>query len=60
MGKAVGEKYKGTTEVRLSMQKHREINLVNVLEIYIYILGAACKKFLASVGERELCRGRSK
>jgi hypothetical protein len=35
--KAVGEKYKGTTtEVRLSMQKHREINLVNVLEIYIF------------------------
>jgi hypothetical protein len=40
MGKAVGEKYKGTTtEVRLSMQKHREINLVNVLEIYIYSRG---------------------
>jgi hypothetical protein len=42
MGKAVGEKYKGTTtEVRLSMQKHREINLVNVLEIYIYSRGPA-------------------
>ena len=46
---------KGPTEVRLSMQKDREINLVNVLDIF-----SGLPKSLAGKEQERSFRGRSK